>query len=85
MLRRRPASTPTAVAQDAAATAIGSDEDFKGFEKYVLDLQERILTEAEQLDGSGRKFLRDRWSRGSDNAGEGGLWVYLGLCLCLHC
>ncbi|KAI8468310.1 MAG: coproporphyrinogen III oxidase [Monoraphidium minutum] len=61
-----------AAAQEAAAAAAApSSADFKGFEAYVLDLQERILSDAEALDGSGKKFLRDRWSRGSDNAGYG--------------
>lgn len=57
----------------AASTAMqtSSSVDFARFEQYVLDLQDRILADAEQLDGSGTKFLRDRWSRGSDNAGYG--------------
>lgn len=54
-----------AAAEQATAAAV----DFGRFEQYVLALQERILSEAEQLDGSGKKFLRDRWSRGNENAG----------------
>jgi coproporphyrinogen III oxidase len=70
--RRRSTTATTAAAQQAMAAATGSSSaDFGAFEKYVLDLQDRILTEAERLDGSGRKFERDRWSRGADNAGYG--------------
>ncbi|GBF93673.1 coproporphyrinogen III oxidase [Raphidocelis subcapitata] len=60
---------PGAAQQQEAATAAGTD--FARFERYVLDLQDRILSEAEAIDGSGKRFLRDRWSRGSESAGYG--------------
>lgn len=43
------------------------------FEEYVVDLQRRIVQEAEELDGSGIKFVQDRWEReeGNENAGYG--------------
>lgn len=64
------ASAASEMAAPASTTATAGG-DFAAFEAYVLDLQERILSEAEALDGSGRTFVRDRWSRGSDNAGYG--------------
>jgi hypothetical protein len=80
------ASPPPPQQQQQAAATMGAREAeaFAGFEAYVLDLQERILGEAERLDGSGKTFVRDRWSRGSDNAGVcgarggGGRWPCLG-------
>jgi coproporphyrinogen III oxidase len=45
--------------------------DFEQFEQYLLGLQDRLLTSAEAMDGSGKKFLRDRWQRGSEHAGVG--------------
>jgi coproporphyrinogen III oxidase len=42
---------------------LGQD-DFAAFEAFIVNAQDRILREAEQLDGSGRVFLRDRWERG---------------------
>ncbi|PSC76177.1 coproporphyrinogen III oxidase [Micractinium conductrix] len=43
------------------------------FEQYILDLQRRIIEDAEALDGSGAKFVHDRWERspGDPNAGYG--------------
>lgn len=83
------AMVPAAAAQQAATAESSSPVDFKGFEEYVLDLQERILTEAEQLDGSGKKFIRDKWSRGSDNAGarpgaQGAAGALLAACCGAH-
>lgn len=46
--------------------------DAAAFEEFLLDAQQRILSEAEQLDGSGQKFIHDRWERPGDNAGKQG-------------
>lgn len=58
----RAASAPTAapLAVDAAA-----------FETFLLDTQQKILADAERLDGSGQRFVTDRWERPGDNAGYG--------------
>lgn len=65
---RRSPRAPLATAP--AAQMAGAEVAFAAFERYVLDLQERILSDAEALDGSGKAFVRDRWSRGSESAGE---------------
>lgn len=64
--RCRPARAAPAAAPTAQAVS------FDDFEAYVLDLQKRILSEAELLDGSGQKFVHDRWERdaGNPNAGK---------------
>ena len=45
-------------------------EDFKD---YILDLQRRIISAAEEMDGSGARFVHDRWDRDAadPNAGYG--------------
>jgi hypothetical protein len=45
--------------------------DFNDFEDYILTLQRNILSTAEQLDGSGAKFVADRWERGSADSNAG--------------
>jgi coproporphyrinogen III oxidase len=49
--------------------------DAGAFEQFLLDTQRQILAEAEQLDGSGKTFVQDRWERPGDNAGVGWEWV----------
>jgi coproporphyrinogen III oxidase len=44
--------------------------DAAAFEEFLLDAQKQILSQAEQLDGSGKKFVHDRWERPGDNAGD---------------
>jgi coproporphyrinogen III oxidase len=56
------AAVPTA----AAATA---QVDASAFEEFLLEAQKQILSDAEQLDGSGQNFVHDRWERPGDNAG----------------
>lgn len=43
------------------------------FEHLILDVQRDIISGAEALDGSGRRFCHDRWERspGHPNAGYG--------------
>ena len=43
------------------------------FEDYIVQLQEGIIDQTESLDGSGKKFVRDRWERNPTvpNAGYG--------------
>jgi hypothetical protein len=68
----RPLLARTSAAPAASEVAAGADAagtDFQRFEQYVLGLQDRILAEAEELDGGGKRFVRDRWSRGSDSEG----------------
>jgi coproporphyrinogen III oxidase len=82
------AATPTtstaAAAAKSASTQHGADayppaplgqDDFAAFERFVVDSQDRIIREAEQLDGSGRTFLRDRWERSPSSNGGGGYGV----------
>lgn len=57
------AAAPTAAAPPAQV-------DAAAFEQFLLQSQKQILTEAEQLDGSGRTFVQDRWERPGENAGE---------------
>jgi coproporphyrinogen III oxidase len=77
-------ATANVVAAAAAATPAAAESstqqqqqqqqqgaDFARFEAYVLDLQERIIAEAEALDGSGAKFVRDRWERAGHGGGYG--------------
>ena len=75
--RRRTSSSAAAAQQQQLVT-----EDFKD---YILDLQRRIISAAEELDGSGARFVHDRWERDAadPNAGYGitsgeGLWTALG-------
>jgi len=60
---------PRGGAADHPPAAPGAD-DFSAFEVFVVASQDRILREAERLDGSGRVFLRDRWER-PEGAGYG--------------
>ena len=77
-LRRPPKS---ASQQAGAASTSAATAEFDAFEAFILAQQDAILAAAEALDGSGRTFLRDRWSRGDANAGAarvcvcGGVWV----------
>lgn len=66
---RRHCSTPCAAAVQQPPQAAVRDS----FKDYILDLQQRIITAAEELDGSGAKFVHDRWSRdpSDSNAGFG--------------
>ena len=43
------------------------------FEHYILELQRKIIADAEALDGSGQRFIHDRWERspGNPNGGYG--------------
>lgn len=66
-----PGTASAASAAPASTSAAADSSDFASFERYVLDLQDRILSEAEAIDGSGKAFVRDRWSRGSESAGYG--------------
>lgn len=56
-----------------STAAAPAQVDAASFEEFLLEAQQQILTEAEQLDGSGQKFIHDRWERPGDNAGEQGL------------
>lgn len=58
----------------AAPVAAPAQVDAAAFEQFLLAAQQQILSEAEQLDGSGQKFIHDRWERPGDNAGEWG-WL----------
>ena len=61
-----------AAAQQAAGVASDAAFDtaeFDAFEAFILQQQDAILSATEALDGSGKTFLRDRWSRGEANAG----------------
>lgn len=59
-------------AAPSTAAAAEAQVDAAAFEEFLLDAQQRILSEAEQLDGSGQKFIHDRWERPGDNAGKQG-------------
>jgi coproporphyrinogen III oxidase len=39
------------------------------FEHYILELQKKIIADAEALDGSGQRFIHDRWERPSGGYG----------------
>lgn len=54
----------------APATAAPAQVDAAAFEQFLLEAQKQILSDAEQLDGSGQKFVLDRWERPGDNAGK---------------
>jgi coproporphyrinogen III oxidase len=54
----------------APATAAPAHVDAAAFEEFLLEAQKQILADAEQLDGSGQKFVHDRWERPGDNAGK---------------
>jgi coproporphyrinogen III oxidase len=54
----------------APATAAPAQVDAAAFEEFLLEAQQQILSDAEQLDGSGQKFVEDRWERPGDNAGK---------------
>ena len=41
------------------------------FEHYLLELQRSIIADAETLDGSGQRFIHDRWERENSNGGYG--------------
>jgi coproporphyrinogen III oxidase len=68
-----PAATAPSTAHGAAAhlPAPQGHDDFAAFEQFIVASQDRILREAEVLDGSGRTFLRDRWERPGGDKGEG--------------
>ena len=53
----------------ASSAGIVSDT----FEHYILETQRKIITDAEALDGSGQRFIHDRWERspGNPNVGYG--------------
>lgn len=53
-----------------ATQAATAGVDAAAFEEFLLDAQKQILSQAEQLDGSGKKFVHDRWERPGDNAGD---------------
>lgn len=60
-----------AVLDATAATTAQPSTEFQEFEQYILQLQENILTTSEQVDGSGKTFLRDRWTRDASNPNAG--------------
>lgn len=68
--RQRRQTAPLAAAasaqQQQQQQAVSSE-----FEHYILDLQQRIIQAAEELDGSGARFQHDRWSRSPDNPNAG--------------
>jgi coproporphyrinogen III oxidase len=41
------------------------------FEHYILETQKNIIAAAETLDGSGQRFIHDRWERTGGNLGYG--------------
>jgi coproporphyrinogen III oxidase len=45
--------------------------EFQDFVDYIQTLQSSILTEAERMDGSGRRFVRDQWQRDAQDANAG--------------
>ena len=55
-----------------ASTEAGASS-FDDFAEYILTTQNSILAASEELDGSGKKFIRDKWERdtGNPNAGYG--------------
>jgi hypothetical protein len=55
-----------------STAAAPAQVDAAAFEEFLLDAQQQILSEAEQLDGSGQTFIHDRWERPGDNAGKQG-------------
>eukprot|EP00197_Chlamydomonas_leiostraca_P011064 CAMPEP_0202880098 /NCGR_PEP_ID=MMETSP1391-20130828/34571_1 /ASSEMBLY_ACC=CAM_ASM_000867 /TAXON_ID=1034604 /ORGANISM="Chlamydomonas leiostraca, Strain SAG 11-49" /LENGTH=335 /DNA_ID=CAMNT_0049562549 /DNA_START=258 /DNA_END=1265 /DNA_ORIENTATION=- len=61
------AATPIVAAPSAAST----DATFEDFVDYIQQLQSSILSGAEQLDGSGAKFVRDQWQRDPSDANAG--------------
>jgi hypothetical protein len=67
------AAAGTAGGGGASSSSASSAADFDSFHDYVVGLQAAILAGAERLDGSGKKFARDRWERdaASANAGYG--------------
>jgi coproporphyrinogen III oxidase len=64
-------AVPAAAALHAPAQLTAQPVDAAAFEAFLLAAQKQILAEAEQLDGSGRAFVQDRWERPGDNAGYG--------------
>lgn len=66
---RRVQVNSAAPAQAATAPATAAQVDAAAFEEFLLHTQKQILAEAEQLDGSGKTFVQDRWERPGDNAG----------------
>jgi hypothetical protein len=52
-----------AIAPAAATLPLSEQDEFGAFVSYIEGLQERILREAEEIDGSGAKFVVDRWQR----------------------
>ncbi|WIA39602.1 hypothetical protein OEZ86_005686 [Tetradesmus obliquus] len=61
-------SSRTAVCRAAASAPAqaAAAVDTAAFETFLLDTQKQILAEAEKLDGSGQKFVTDRWERPND-------------------
>ncbi len=55
-------------AQQLAASHASQFDDFAD---YILTTQAKILSDSEVLDGSGRKFVHDRWEREPGNANAG--------------
>ena len=64
--RRAPAAAAV-----AGVTAVAGQTST--FEEFLLDTQQRIIQATEALDGSGARFVHDRWERspGNPNAGYG--------------
>eukprot|EP00983_Pelagomonas_calceolata_P113039 1159946-Pelagomonas_calceolata.AAC.10 len=67
---------------DVRTCASSSEQavDFAAFTEYVTTTQQGIIAAAEQLEGSGKRFMRDRWERdaGDPNAGWGSTCVLEG-------
>jgi coproporphyrinogen III oxidase len=65
---QHPGASRRRAARRAAARAQGTADTF---EHYILETQAEIIRLAEELDGSGRKFEHDRWSRSPTDANAG--------------
>eukprot|EP00798_Chlamydomonas_sp_ICE-L_P011603 gene11603-34307_t len=70
-LRCRRAAARVEAVSSPAAKAAPEEVDFEDFTKYIVATQESILQMAEQMDGSGKKFIRDKWERDPDNPNAG--------------
>eukprot|EP00798_Chlamydomonas_sp_ICE-L_P011601 gene11601-34305_t len=70
-LRCRRAAARVEAVSSPAAQAAPKEVDFENFTKNIVATQESILQMAkqmaEQVDGSGKKFIRDKWERDPEN------------------
>eukprot|EP01023_Acetabularia_acetabulum_P026803 TRINITY_DN25401_c0_g1_i1.p1 TRINITY_DN25401_c0_g1~~TRINITY_DN25401_c0_g1_i1.p1 ORF type:complete len:338 (+),score=51.67 TRINITY_DN25401_c0_g1_i1:185-1198(+) len=50
---------------------LGSQQVGEQLEQFVCEQQKQFICEIEKLDGSGKKFVVDKWGRGEQNQGYG--------------